>query len=86
MKSKGTKECVERIASSYGLTQEQVYDIVTSNYKFAYKEMTRSTLFENENFPTVPIIGLGKFFHSPLNNRIVKSIKEGIKRKGITKK
>jgi len=72
MKSKKTRECVERLAKENKLTQGQVLDIIKSQYTWAYQKVSNPEYKVTGKFPTVPLIGFGKIFHSKCLAKVYK--------------
>lgn len=64
MKSKKTRECIEKLAKENKLTQGQVLEIIKSQYTWAYQKVSNPEYKIIGKFPTVPLIGFGKIFHS----------------------
>ena len=69
MKGKKSKEYMEVIAKKYGVTQGQVLEVIRSNYMFVYDNITPEENKLQEKFPTVPLLGFGKFFYGGFGRR-----------------
>ena len=81
MKSKGSKEIVEKLNKRYKVTYEEILNIIETPYRVQYHNMNNPDAYLQGIFPNLKISGFGNFIFGEIGKKRRERLLEIKKRK-----